>query len=225
VVVYTDEHDGSLSRLAPARVRLLVDVWRHRYEELIARPDAEYVMAFENRGVEVGTTLHHPHGQLYAYPFIPPVALREREADERLGGCAVCTLLARELASDTSRVIAEAAGAVAFVPFAARWPYEVLLTVRVHRPSLPDCTDHELDGVAALLQTVTRGYDALFARPFPYVMVVHQDRHLHVELYPPLRTAEKLKHLAGSELGAGTFAMDVLPEVSAQALRDAIARA
>jgi UDPglucose--hexose-1-phosphate uridylyltransferase len=117
---------------------------------------------------------------------------------------------------------------VAYVPYAARWPYEVHLAPVEHRPDLLACADRELEAFATLLQTVTAGYDALFDRPFPYVLVLHQDRdagHLHAELYPPLRTADRLKFIAGSELGAGTFAMDVLPEASAAALREAIARA
>ena len=68
-------------------------VWRHRYRELGARADVDYVFIFENRGVEVGVTLHHPHGQIYGYPFLPPVPALELAADERLGGCAPCALL------------------------------------------------------------------------------------------------------------------------------------
>jgi UDPglucose--hexose-1-phosphate uridylyltransferase len=119
---------------------------------------------------------------------------------------------------------------VAYVPFAARWPYETHVVLREHRPSLAECTAAELRSLASALQALTRGFDRLFARPFPYVMVLHQapgdarrEGHLHVEFYPPLRTAEKLKYLAGCEQGAGTFIMDVMPEDSARALRGAIA--
>jgi UDPglucose--hexose-1-phosphate uridylyltransferase len=242
-------------------------VWRHRYLELGARADVEYVFIFENRGVEVGVTLHHPHGQIYGYPFLPPVPALEQAADERLGGCAPCALLARELA-DGRRVLYENDHVLAYVPDAARWPYEAHVTMRAHRASLLDCSALELRLLAEALQRLVRGFDALFARPFPYVMAVHQaptpamlappagvpsraraahaqttgtdlggapgtraagatdkpDGHLHVEFYPPLRTAEKLKYLAGSEQGAGTFISDVLPEDSAAALREAIAR-
>jgi UDPglucose--hexose-1-phosphate uridylyltransferase len=236
VVVYTDRHDGSFATLSPARAEALMWVWRHRYEELGARPDVDYVMIFENRGVEVGVTLHHPHGQIYGYPFLPPVPTLELAADERLGGCAPCALLAREL-DDGARVLIERDGVVAYVPHAARWAYEAHVVMREHRPSLLDCERAELRGLAQTLQALVRGYDALFERPFPYVMVVHQaptsapagspDRqgHLHVEFYPPLRTAAKLKFLAGSEQGAGAFISDTLPEESAAALREAIARA
>jgi UDPglucose--hexose-1-phosphate uridylyltransferase len=230
VVVYTDSHHGSLGTLAPQRALALMWVWRHRYQQLGARADVHYVLIFENRGVEVGVTLHHPHGQIYGYPFLPPVPQLERAADERLGGCAVCELLRREL-KDGRRVVFENESVIAYIPFAARWPYEAHLLMRLHRPSLSDCTRAELRLLAEGLQRLVRGYDALFARPFPYVMVVHQAPtdgrrrgHLHVEFYPPLRTAEKLKYPAGSEQGAGTFIGDTLPEESAAALREAIAR-
>lgn len=242
VVVYTDRHDGSFGSLSPERAEDLMWVWRHRYGELGARPDVEYVMIFENRGIEVGVTLHHPHGQIYAYPFMPPVPKAELAADERLGGCAPCELLRRELAAQ-ERVLLEGEHVVAYVPEAARWAYEVHVAMRAHRPSLLDCEPAELRALAETLQSLARGYDALFERPFPYVMVVHQapsagqaggsgpgaaearKGHLHVEFYPPLRTAEKLKFLAGSEQGAGTFVADTLPEDSARSLREAIARA
>jgi UDPglucose--hexose-1-phosphate uridylyltransferase len=260
VVVYTDRHDDSFGTLEPERAEALMWVWRERYEELGARADVEYVMIFENRGVEVGVTLHHPHGQIYGYPFLPPVPQLELAADERLGGCAPCALLRGEL-DDGRRIVYENEAVVAYVPYAARWPYEAHVVLREHRPSLLDCDARELRLLADGLQVLARGYDALFDRPFPYVMVVHQaptgtpsparaaavaagaehsadlairgidpaeaagGGHLHVEFYPPLRTAEKLKYLAGSEQGAGTFISDVLPEESAALLGEAILRA
>lgn len=245
VVVYTDDHDASFGTLAPERAEALMWVWRHRYLELGAREDVQYVFIFENRGVEVGVTLHHPHGQIYGYPFVPPVPAIELAADTRLGSCAPCSLLAGEL-EDGRRVLHESDAVVAYVPYAARWPYEVHVTMREHRASLLDCGPEELRMLASALQALVRGYDALFDRPFPYVMAIHQaptttpsagdpaavaaraaggGGHLHVEFYPPLRTAEKLKYPAGSEQGAGTFIADVLPEESAAELREAIIRA
>jgi UDPglucose--hexose-1-phosphate uridylyltransferase len=229
VVVYTPDHDGSLGALPPERAELLMQVWRDRYVELAARPDVAYVMIFENRGVEVGVTLHHPHGQVYAYPFVPPVPAREREADRALGGCAVCAAVAGERA-DGRRILIEGP-AVAYVPYAARFPYEVHVTMAEHRPSLADCSAAELRHLARALQRIARGLDALFARPLPYVMVVHQascdghgDGHLHVEFYPPHRSRDRLKYLAGSELGAGTFIVDALPEDTAAEIAAALYR-
>jgi UDPglucose--hexose-1-phosphate uridylyltransferase len=232
VVVYTDDHDASLGTLPAQRAEDLMWVWRHRYGELGAREDVDYVYIFENRGVEVGVTLHHPHGQIYGYPFLPRVPALELEADARLGGCALCVLLRREREAGV-RVVYENDAVVVYVPYAARWAYEAHVTLREHRPSLLECEPRELRGLACALQGLQRGYDALFARRFPYVMAVHQaptggarrDGHLHVEFYPPLRTADRLKYLAGSEQGAGTFISDTLPEQSATALREAIARA
>ncbi len=170
-------------------------VWRHRYLELGAREDIDYVFVFENRGVEVGVTLHHPHGQIYGFPFLPPVPALELAADRRLGGCALCTLLARELA-DGLRIVDENDALLSYVPYAARWPYEAHVVMRAHRPSLLHCDPEELPLLAAALQRLARGYDALFDRPLPYMMVVHQaptdgcgQGHLHVEFYTPLRTA------------------------------------
>jgi UDPglucose--hexose-1-phosphate uridylyltransferase len=250
VVVYTDDHEASLATLERRRAHALMWVWRHRYAELGAREDVDYVLIFENRGVEVGVTLHHPHGQIYAYPFLPPVPARELQADDRLGGCAPCALLRAELA-DAARVVYENESVVVYVPYAARWAYEAHVVMREHRPSLLACEPRELELLADALQALVRGYDALFDRPFPYVMAVHQAPtggtataagpagagdprsptdpaggrgHVHVEFYPPLRTADKLKYLAGSEQGAGTFVSDTLPERSAVALREAIAR-
>ena len=241
VVVYTDDHYGAFATLAAERAEALMWVWRHRYLELGAREEIEYVFIFENRGVEVGVTLHHPHGPIYGYPFLPPVPALELAADARLGGCAPCALLAREL-EDGRRIVHENDSVVVYVPYAARWAYEAHVVMREHRPSLLDCEADELRLLAAALQALARGYDALFDRPFPYVMAVHQaptsgdapgapspsaarQGHLHVEFYPPLRTAEKLKYLAGSEQGAGTFISDTLPEESAAKLREAIIRA
>jgi UDPglucose--hexose-1-phosphate uridylyltransferase len=235
VIVYTDSHEGSLGTLSPERADALMWVWRHRYAELGAREDVRYVLIFENRGVEVGVTLHHPHGQIYGYPFLPPVPQRELRADERLGGCAMCSLLAQELA-DGRRLVYDSEHVATYVPYAARWAYEAHVVLRSHRASLLECEAGELRGLARALQALVRGYDALFDRPFPYVMAVHQaptvpepgepaGGHVHVEFYPPLRAAHKLKYLAGSEQGAGTFIADTVPEESAAALREAIALA
>lgn len=231
VIVYTPDHRGSLGELSPARAEALMWVWRDRYRALAARAEVEYVLIFENRGSEVGVTLHHPHGQVYAFPFIPPVPAAELAADRRRGSCVICALGSSERAESTRVVYANEA-VVAYVPWAARWPYEICASLVEHRPTLLECSPDELRGLADCLQAVARGYDALFARPFPYVMCVHQaptdgqtDGHLHVEFFPPLRSADKLKYLAGCEQGAGTFLVDALPEKTAASLRAAIDRA
>jgi UDPglucose--hexose-1-phosphate uridylyltransferase len=176
--------------------------------------------------------MHHPHGQIYAYPTIPPVLERElgnaTEYREHTDGCLWCDLNRQEL-DDARRVIARGGGWLATVPFFARWPYEVHVVSERHVGWLHELDQGQVDGLARMVLTVVRKYDALFDRTLPYVMAIHQRPtdggthdayHLHVEFYPPNRTATKLKYLAGSEAGAGAFINDTLPEETATTLRD-----
>jgi UDPglucose--hexose-1-phosphate uridylyltransferase len=231
VVLYSPRHDDALSTMPLARVRNLARVWRDRYLELGADPRIEYVLVFENRGEEVGVTLHHPHGQIYAFPFVPPVPATELAASRahraRTGRCLVCDAVAAERA-DGRRIVLEGERFVAYVPFAARYPYETHVVPRAHQASMAGWTAADVDDLAAVLKGVLVKFDALFGKPFPYVMVVHQaptrgadpaEWHLHFEFYPPLRSASRLKFLAGCEQGAGTFINDTLPEETAEELR------
>jgi UDPglucose--hexose-1-phosphate uridylyltransferase len=234
VVVYSDDHHLSLGDMDVDRIAKVVEVWADRYADLGSRDEVAYVFIFENRGVAVGVTLHHPHGQIYAYPDIPPRVRRKLEVATahfaHHGTCVYCDVVARERV-DGVRVIAQNASFVAFVPFAARFPYEVQVVSRRHAPSLLDLTDPERLALAGVLQTVARGYDRLFGFPLPYVMSMHQAptddgehqhvSHVHIEFTPLHRTAERLKYLAGSELGAGAFINDTAPEETAARLRAA----
>ena len=232
VIVYTPEHDLTLARLPLERVRLLVDVWADRYRELGSRAEVAYVYIFENKGEEVGVTLHHPHGQVYALPFVPPFAQAELDASSRhlaeKGGCLHCSELTVEAAGP--RVVLTRPSTVAFVPRAARWPYEVHIYPRRHVASIADLEVSERADLAQALLGVTGAYDRHFGFSTPYVMAMHQaptdgrqwpQAHLHVELYPPHRRADRLKYLAGVELGAGTFVNDTRPEDTAAQLRRA----
>lgn len=238
VVVYSDDHDATLADMDRERLELLIDVWADRYRELGARREVRYVFIFENKGEAVGVTLHHPHGQIYAYPEIPPRARQQLNAArahlERHGTCAFCDVVARERA-DGVRILAQNTSFLAFVPFAARFPYEVHVIAHRHATSLLDLTETERSALAEMLETVIRGYDALFGFSMPYVMSMHQSptddgewlsvSHFHIEFTPPYRTPSKLKFLAGSELGAGAFINDTTPEETAGELREAIERA
>lgn len=232
VVVFTQDPDSSLGRLPVDHLALIVDVWADRTEVLGARDDVAYVFPFENRGVEVGVTLHHPHGQIYAYPFVPPVAARELSQQQAhrdaTGRGLLADLLARELADDARRVIYRGEHAVALVPVCARYPYEVWVAPLRPAPSLPDLTAAERMDLARALKTVIMKYDALWDAPFPYIMVCHQaptdgrlhpEAHVHVEFYPAYRMPGRLKYLAGSEAGAGAFTADTLPEDTARQLQ------
>lgn len=236
VVVYSAEHDTTLAQVPVERIRKLIAVWTDRYRELGALPFVEYVFIFENKGEVIGVTLHHPHGQIYAYPFVPPIPKRELDASrahmDATGRCLHCDMIEAEL-RDGRRVVWEDGAVAAVIPFYARWPYEVHVVPQRHASDLTRLSDAEAWSLARCLKAVTAGYDRLFDFSMPYIMVMHQSptdgrehayAHLHIELYPPHRTATKLKYLAGSEAGAGTFINDSLPEEKAEEMREAIGR-
>jgi UDPglucose--hexose-1-phosphate uridylyltransferase len=237
VIVYSDDHDLKLADMPAERLARLVDVWADRYAELGRRDEVAYVFVFENKGEAMGVTLHHPHGQVYAYPEIPPRPMRELTAAldhfAAQGTCVYCDVVARERV-DGVRVVCGNESVVAYVPYWARYPYEVHVTMRRHAASLLDVTAPERLRLAEVLRAVLRAYDGLFGFPMPYVMSMHQAptddgqwqhvSHLHIELTPPHRTATKLKYLAGSELGGGAFVNDTVPERTAAELRAVLER-
>jgi UDPglucose--hexose-1-phosphate uridylyltransferase len=232
VVVFDQDPQGSLGALPLDRVELIVDVWADRTATLGRREDVAYVFPFENRGVEVGVTLHHPHGQIYAYPFVPPLAARElaqqREHLDRHGRGLLDAHLAAEVA-DGRRVVYDGPEVVAFMPVCARYAYELWIAPRRPVALLPDLTPGERRDLARALKTVLLKYDGLWGRPFPYLMVLHQaptdgrphpEAHVHLEFYPPLRMKDRLKYLASSEMGAGVFTADTLPEEKVRELQE-----
>ena len=230
VVVFTSEHDATLADLPVERLTQLVDVWAHRYTELAGRDEIAYVFAFENKGEAIGVTLHHPHGQVYGYPDLPPRVATEMRAArahlDRVGSCIWCEVVTAEEAGP--RLLLRGGAFTAYVPFAARYPYEVHISARRHVGSLSDLDGGERRDLAEVLKSVLQAYDRLYGFSLPYVLSVHQRptdggdwdalSHLHVELTPLHRSATKLKYLAGSETGAGAFVADVRPEDAAQRL-------
>lgn len=265
VILYSQDHDSSFATLPLLQIRKLARVWKERYLDLASRDYVEYVFIFENKGKEIGVTLAHPHGQIYAYPFIPPTQTVELAAErayftkhgkplmkavleqERIGvagfpaidpleNIGIAPMLTGELVAETpsaedsegNHVVWQNATFVAFVPFFARYPYEVWVTSKRHIRSLSEMTDDDLDDLAEALLVVTRKYDKLFGFSMPYIMAMKQEPGIpgyefswfRVEFYPPYRTQNKLKYLAGSEAAAGAFINDTLPEVTAKTLRD-----
>ena len=229
VVVYTAKHEGTLTDLPVEQIYKLVLVWTDRYRSLGELPFIKYVFIFENKGEVVGTTLSHPHGQIYAFPYVPPIPARELEAGRAYraehGHCLLCDVVANEREGGR-RVIAQNERCVAYVPFFARFPYEVHIATLRHRESLLEFEEADRKSLAHLLKEVLLRYDALYEMSLPYMMVLHQapsggdpDAHFHIEFYPLNRSKEKLKYRAGCETGAGTFVTDALPEQWAASLR------
>ena len=214
IVLYAPEHDASLASLGAARVRKVVDLWAERTQALLQRPEVEYVLVFENRGADAGATIPHPHGQIYAFPFVPPVPAREAEVAAR-DGCALC-------AEDPGgRVVSARGGWRAYVPYASTFPYGLLLAPDEHVATLAELDDGGRDALAELLVDALGRLDRLFDTPFPYMLWVHPGVHLHVHVAPPRRAAQTLRYTAAGEVGSGTLMNPVVPEAAAEALRSA----
>jgi UDPglucose--hexose-1-phosphate uridylyltransferase len=231
VVVFTQDSTASLGSLPVWHIDLILEVLGDRYRALSDREDVHYVFPFENRGVEVGVTLHHPHGQIYGYPFVPPVARRELEEERRYLNEHHAGLLEhfiRNEIADERRILYAGEHATAFVPICARYPFEVWVAPRRAVPSLAELDKATRVDLARAFKTVLRKYDGLWQRPFPYILSFHQaptdgtdspEAHLHAEFYPAYRMKDRLKYLAGSEMGAGVFTADVNPDDAAAQLR------
>ena len=234
VVCFTSDHDSSFAALDPHQVAVVLEAWTDRTAELAALPGVRQVYCFENRGTEIGVTLSHPHGQIYAFPFVTPktqLAVANAAAHRaRHGRNLFDDVLAAELAGP--RVVVDGAHWVAFVPFAARWPYEVHLYPRRRVADLTALDDAQRADFPRVYLELLRRFDLLFDRPqpTPYIAAWHQapvhtpgeepELALHLELFTVQRTADKLKYLAGTESGMGAFMNDVSPEQAAARLRE-----
>jgi len=231
VVLYHSSHNLTPAQLAADHWRKVIALWTARYLELAAHPEVQYVCIFENAGPAIGVTMPHPHGQIYAFPFVPPLIARELSAASEYFSsqheCLYCRLLQAELA-DRWRIVRESAHFVAFVPYAARFPAEVQICARRHVGSLPDLSPAEAADLAELIKLVRMKYDNLFGFAMPLMMLLrnppakgeHPYAHFHIDFYPIQRSATKLKYLASIESGAGLFLNDTVAEDKARELRE-----
>lgn len=220
VVVYDPRPSGSLEMIGQARREVLLAALIDRYDALFSAGCA-YVLPFENRGDEVGVTLHHPHGQIYGFENVPQV--QQRAVDAFAAGYDLATEIAEAM---PDYGLGEQAGMAAFVPRFARFPYETWLAPLVPRQGPWDCSDTELQGLAWWLGEMTRRYDALFEQPAATMMAFHaaprggtKGYHFTVQFYPLLRAPGRVKYLASVEQHSGVFTVDVMPEAAAKALR------
>jgi UDPglucose--hexose-1-phosphate uridylyltransferase len=228
VVCFSPEHEGSFGTLSTSRARTVIEAWAQRTAALSALPGVEEVFPFENRGREIGVTLPHPHGQIYAYPYVTPRTERLLASIDGYGPTLMADILERERSGP--RLLLAGEHWSAFVPFAARWPIEVQLLPHRHVPDFAETTLDERDELASLYLRLLRGVDRLYDTPTPYIAAWHQapvhehrdDVRLMLQLTSPRRAADKLKYLAGSEAAMGAWIGDVAPEAQAEALRAAI---
>jgi UDPglucose--hexose-1-phosphate uridylyltransferase len=240
VVCFTADHHASFADLDESKARLVLEAWTDRTAELGALPDVDQVFCFENRGAEIGVTLAHPHGQIYAFPFTTPrtakMIVQANDHRARTGRNLFEDLLRAERA-DPVRVVLAGEHWTAFVPFAARWPYEVHLYPNRRVPALTGLNEAERAEFPGLYLELLRRFDRLFAAdlppgaepppPTPYIAAWHQaprrggaELALHLELFTIRRTVGRLKFLAGVESGMDAFVNDVSPEAAAQRLRE-----
>lgn len=230
VVCYTPRHDLTLAELALPDIVRLLEVWQAQHRELGARSEVAHVLVFENKGDVVGVSNPHPHGQIYATSFVPKTIEVELTASERHfaeTGRVLFQDILRAEREDGRRVIAENGTACAFLPYFARFPYEVFVAPKRTCPDIAALTPAELGDFASALKDVLVRYDNLWQTSFPYVLVLHQaptdgrphpSFHFHAELHPPLRKPGLRKFLAGPEIGAGCFLSDAAPEDKAREL-------
>jgi UDPglucose--hexose-1-phosphate uridylyltransferase len=220
VVLYSPEHTKLPSELPIEQWEKVIDLWARRTAEYQADPKVKHVMIFENTGEAVGVTMPHPHGQIYAFPFVPPRVEKELANVAKSEQCLYCLILAKEV-ENGARIILNRPYFVAFSPYFARFPYETCIYSKRHAKGLNDLSPEERADFAAILSQMRKKYDALFGFPMPLMMVLHQNVHFYVEFLPLQRTAKKLKYLAAVESSMGTFLEDVIPEEAAEQLRSA----
>ena len=230
VVCFSPNHEGSFGSLTESRARTVIEAWADRTAELSGLPGIQQVFPFENRGKAIGVTLHHPHGQIYAYPYITPRTTRLLESIEKVGHDLFERILENERSSE--RVVLAGKHWSAFVPFAARWPIEVHMLPHRHVPDFAETTDDERAELAELYLRLLRGIDRLYDTPTPYIAAWHQAPvrvgrdtvRLMLQVTSPRRAESKLKYLAGSEAAMGAWVGDIAPETAAASVREGIAR-
>lgn len=228
VVVFGPEHLGALGSMPVERVRTVIEAWAQRTVYLQSLPGVRQVFPFENRGQEIGVTLHHPHGQIYSYPYVTPRTAKLLDSIAKFGADLFQKTLEFEQASN--RVLIAGEHFTAYVPFAARWPIEIHLLPHRHVQHFGQLNEPERDELAVIYRQLLSALDNLYETPSPYIAAWHQAPlveggekvRLQLHLTSPRRAADKLKYLAGSESAMGAFIGDVAPEVAAEMLRKAI---
>jgi len=231
VVCYSPKHNLTLSELELTEIESLLYVWQQQYLELGSRPDISHVLIFENKGEAVGVSNPHPHCQIYANNFVFKTIETEARVSQRhlaeTGNVLFQDILAAEK-KDERRIITENDSAIAFVPYFARYAYEVFVAPKATHPSIATMSKQEIRDFGEVLKRVVVKFDNLWQMPFPYVMPLHQSPtdggdysgfHFHIEFHPPLRKPNLLKYLAGPEIGGGNFLSDTSPHERAAELR------
>lgn len=232
VILYTQDHDKTFGDLSISNIESLIELWKSRFQVSMGDPELKYTLIMENRGKEMGVTLTHPHGQLYSFPFIPPKIEKELRSSQSYwdnkGKCLFCEIIKVEK-ENNSRIVAENENFIAFIPYFAKWPFEIHIYPKKHIPYILDVEKENNGNFAGILKTVIRKLDELYGFIMPYTMIHHNAPynsddcsffHYHIEIYPLFRGKDRLKILGGVELGTNTFINPSNPEENAQLLRN-----
>lgn len=240
VILYSPNHQARLQDLSIPHLTKLVQVWAQRCEVYAADPQIKYAYIFENKGEEVGVTMHHPHGQIYGYPFVPLKIKTELDSCKQHYNkhkkCLLCNILEVEQA-EKSRLIFENEHFNVFLPYFTDYPFGVFIVLKQHKCNLLEFTAQEQMLLAETLKKTVGMFDCLYDKAFPYMMCMHQTPyncrnystknsyyHWHIEFYPPLRSADKIKFYASSEMGAWAAANVIQVEEAAVLLRKALTK-
>lgn len=217
VVLYTPDHDATFWSLGLVGARRVIDLWADRTETLGARDDVDYVLVFENRGPEVGATIAHPHGQIYAYDHVPA-----RQAARLRAGW-------RPDPEPDDRCVLATDDWTAWVPFAPTFPVAVEIAPNERTADLVTMHDGLRDGLAGLLVDLLDRFDRLFDEQLPYMMWLNQrpstqdgfdDAWFNIEIVSPWRSAGVPRFIAAAEIASEEYFNPVVPEVLAARLRD-----
>jgi len=235
VILYSQNHNSSFADLSIDHIVELIKLWINRFNSTINEDqELKYTYIFENRGTAIGVSLSHPHGQLYSFPFIPQKIQRiidsAKEFFENNNECIFCRIIKLEK-QETSRIVEENDNFIAFIPYYAKWPFEIHIYPKKHYSSISNILETEFKSFATILKKVVLRLDGLYGFVMPYVMAhmnppIHSGNmdfyHYHIEIYPPYRDKDKLKFLAGVELGTNVIINPANPADSAKKLRNVI---
>ncbi|OED44610.1 galactose-1-phosphate uridylyltransferase [Chromatiales bacterium (ex Bugula neritina AB1)] len=234
VLCWSPHHDQTLSDISAAQMCAVAELWQSEVATIEKKPEIRQVLIFENKGVETGASNLHPHGQIYALPFVSDNAQRMRRAQAQYAqtnnGSGLLHSLINHPAHKETLLVDQSEHSSVIVPFAARFSYETWVIPRRHVASITELTEAELHDLALTYQRNAKRYDALFQRPAPNITLVHNSPcdkhpdnrhwHFHIAMQPPLRDREKLKYLAGAEAGMNNIVNPLQPEHAAAQLRD-----
>lgn len=234
VILYSPGHTVTMPELSDSHMRKLIDLWCERFEDIRKDEKIKYIFIFENRGEVVGVSMPHPHGQIYGYSFIPKkIELEAASAKEYYSDkneCIYCDTLKNELSED-KRIIFKNEHFTVYLPFYCEYPYGVYIMSNKHKQYITDFTDEEKDMLGITLRDTVGMLDSLFGFQFPYMMCMHnapvnsgdysKDFHFHIEFFPPMRSADKIKFNASSETGVWAHCNPTCPEETSKELREA----